>query len=162
MFDETPNPLQIHEHFMRLALDEARAAFEENEVPVGAIIIHEGHVIASAHNQKEMLKDPTAHAEMIAITQASEARGDWRLEGCVMYVSLEPCPMCAGALIQARVPTIIYGASDPKAGACHSLYSLTSDERLNHQSTVLGGVLAEESKQLLQDFFRQQRKLGKK
>ncbi|MCA8987677.1 MAG: tRNA adenosine(34) deaminase TadA [Planctomycetaceae bacterium] len=147
---------------MRLALEEARAAAEEGEVPVGAVIVHEGHVIAAAHNQREMLKDPTAHAEMIAMTQAAEALGDWRLEGCALYVTLEPCPMCAGAVVQARIPLVIYGTDDPKAGACQSLYQITADPRLNHRAAVLGGVLAEESRHLLQSFFRHQRSQGKK
>lgn len=147
---------------MRRALDEAIVAYDEQEVPVGAVIVHRGQVIASAHNQRETLKDPTAHAEMIALTQAATALGSWRLENCVLYVTLEPCPMCAGAIVQARVPVVIYGTTDPKAGACHSLYSITEDPRLNHRAQVLGGVLAEDCKALLQQFFRQQRALGKK
>ncbi len=162
MIDTPLNPLQIHEHYMRQALAEAEAAFEEQEVPIGAVIVYEGEIIGAAHNQRETLRDPTAHAEMIAMTQAAEALGDWRLEHCMLYVTLEPCPMCAGGIVQARIPTVIYGASDPKAGACHSLYSITDDARLNHRAGVLGGVLAEESKHLLQSFFRQQRALGKK
>ncbi|MCG6155424.1 tRNA adenosine(34) deaminase TadA [Rubinisphaera margarita] len=162
MIDTPLNPLLIHEHFMRQALSEAEAAFEEQEVPIGAVIVYEGEIIGAAHNQRETLRDPTAHAEMIAMTQAAEALGDWRLEHCMLYVTLEPCPMCAGGIVQARIPTVIYGATDPKAGACHSLYSITDDERLNHRAGVLGGVLAEESKLLLQSFFRQQRALGKK
>lgn len=147
---------------MRLALDEARQAFDEGEVPVGAIIVHQDRVIAAAHNQREMLKDPTAHAEMVAITQAAESLGSWRLLDCTLYVTLEPCPMCAGAIVQARLPTVVYGTTDPKAGACHTLYQITGDSRLNHQSSVLGGVLAVECKQILQEFFAVQRSLGKK
>jgi tRNA(adenine34) deaminase len=147
---------------MRQALDEARAAFDEGEVPIGAVIIHGGRMIAAAHNQREMLNDPTAHAEMIAMTQAAEALGSWRLLDCTLYVTLEPCPMCAGAIVQARIPTVIYGTTDAKAGACHTLYQITSDPRLNHQATVLGGVLAEECRRILQEFFGQQRALGKK
>lgn len=147
---------------MRHALAEARAAFEEGEVPVGAVIIHEGRVIAAAHNQREMLKDPTAHAEMVAITQAAEHLGSWRLLDCTLYVTLEPCPMCAGAIVQARVPTVVYGTTDLKAGACHTLYQITQDSRLNHQSSVLGGVLQDECRIILQEFFAQQRALGKK
>lgn len=162
MIDSFPGPLSPHDEFMRKALDEAIMAFEEREVPVGAIIVHEGQIIASAHNQRETLNDPTAHAEMIALTQAAATLGSWRLEGCTMYVTLEPCPMCAGAIVQARIPVVIYGATDPKAGACHSLYSITDDSRLNHRAQVLGGVLAEDCKALLQEFFRQQRALGKK
>src|SRR6187399_585271 len=103
----------MHEYFMRMAIAEAEAALSEDEVPIGAIITHEERVIAAAHNQREQLRDPTAHAEMIAITQAAEALGSWRLENCTLYVTLEPCPMCAGAILQARVPTVIYGATDP-------------------------------------------------
>lgn len=147
---------------MRQALDEARAAFDEGEVPVGAVIVHEGHIIAAAHNQRETLNDPTAHAEMIALTQAAEALGSWRLLDCTLYVTLEPCPMCAGAIVQARLPIVIYGTTDGKAGACHTLYQITSDPRLNHQSTVLGGVLAGECREILQEFFAKQRALGKK
>jgi tRNA(adenine34) deaminase len=146
---------------MRLALAEARQAFEEDEVPVGAVIVHQGRVIAAAHNQREMLNDPTAHAEMVAITQAAESLGAWRLLECTLYVTLEPCPMCAGAIVQARLPTLVYGTTDPKAGACHTLYQITSDPRLNHQTTVLGGVLADESRAILQDFFVQRRTPGK-
>ena len=147
---------------MRQAFDQARQAFEEGEVPVGAVIVHQGQIIAAAHNQREMLRDPTAHAEMIAITQAAEALNSWRLLDCTLYVTLEPCPMCAGAIVQARLPAVIYGTTDPKAGATHTLYQITSDPRLNHQATVLGGVLREECKAILQEFFAQQRALGKK
>ena len=147
---------------MRMALAEAEAAFAENETPVGAIIVHEERVIAAAHNQRETLHDPTAHAEMIAITQAAEALGDWRLEGCTLYVTLEPCPMCAGAILQARMTQVVYGAADPKAGAVHSLYKLLDDPRLNHRAVTVGGVLAEPCGQILSHFFQQQRRLGKK
>ena len=156
------NPLQPHEQWMRRAMQQAQLAFEMNEVPVGAVIVHEGRVIAEACNQRETLKDPTAHAEMIAITQAAQALESWRLLNCVLYVTLEPCPMCAGAIVQARIPTVIYGTTDPKAGACHTLYQITSDPRLNHQTSVLGGVLKEECRGILQEFFAVQRSLGKK
>src|SRR6476660_1163309 len=112
----------MHEHFMRLALAEAEAALAENEVPIGVVIVHDDHVIASAHNQCEQLRDPTAHAEMIAITQAAQSLGSWRLEGCTLYVTLEPCPMCAGAIVLARIPFLYFGAYDEKAGACSTLY----------------------------------------
>lgn len=147
---------------MKKALDQAVMAFDAGEVPVGAVIVYQERVIAEAHNQREMLNDPTAHAEMIAITQAAEVLQSWRLLDCTLYVTLEPCPMCAGAILQARIPRVIYGTTDPKAGACHTLFSLTSDIRLNHQAAVLGGVMAEDSKAILQEFFRQQRALGKK
>ena len=147
---------------MRLALQEAEQALAEDEVPVGAVIVHEGRVIGSAHNQREQLHDPTAHAEMIAITQAAEARGSWRLDECTLYVTLEPCPMCAGAILQARIPTVVYGATDPKAGAVHTLYHLLDDPRLNHRCLIVSGVLAEPCGAILTRFFQKQRQLGKK
>jgi len=147
---------------MRLAIAEAEAALAENEVPVGAVIVQGERVIGSAHNQREMLKDPTAHAEMIAITQAASHLGDWRLEGCTLYVTLEPCIMCCGAILQARVPTVVYGATDPKAGAAGTLFHLLGDARLNHRCQVVPGVLAGPSGELLTRFFQEQRRLGKK
>ena len=149
---------QPHDRWMRLALDEARAAAAEDEVPVGAIVVAAGRVIASAHNQREQLADPTAHAEMIALTQAAAQLGSWRLEGCTLYVTLEPCPMCAGAILQARVPTVIWGAPDPKAGAVESLYKLFEDPRLNHRVEHMGRVLADDCGRILSDFFKQKRK----
>jgi tRNA(adenine34) deaminase len=119
-------------------------------------------VIGSAHNQREMLHDPTAHAEMIAITQAAEFLGDWRLEGCTLYVTLEPCIMCCGAILQARIPVVVYGATDPKAGAAGTLYHLLSDQRLNHRCQVVPGVLAEPCGEILSRFFQEQRRMGKK
>ena len=147
---------------MKKALDQAVMAFDANEVPVGAVIVHKERVIAEAFNQREMLNDPTAHAEMIAITQAAEVLGSWRLLDCTLYVTLGPCPMCAGAIVQSRIPFVVYGATDAKAGACESLFQITTDVRLNHQSAVLGGVMQEDCKAILQEFFRQQRALGKK
>lgn len=152
----------MHEPYMRLALAQARLADEHDEVPVGAVIVHDGRVIAAAHNQREQLQDPTAHAEMIAITQAAAALGSWRLQDCLLYVTLEPCPMCAGAIVQARLPWVIYGATDPKAGAVDTLYQLLNDTRLNHRVQTERGVLADEASALLSDFFRRQRALGKK
>jgi tRNA(adenine34) deaminase len=152
----------MHETFMLRALAEAARAASENEVPVGAVIVRDEQIIASAHNQREQLQDPTAHAEMIAITQAAAAEQSWRLTNCALYVTLEPCPMCAGAIIQARLPMVVYGATDPKAGAVQSLYQMLQDRRLNHRATVVGGMLAQECGQLLVDFFAQQRAHGKK
>ena len=146
-----------HDRWMRLALEEARAAAAEDEVPVGAIVVASGRVIASAHNQRERLADPTAHAEMIALTQAAAAVGSWRLEGCTLYVTLEPCPMCAGAILQARVPRVVWGAADPKAGAVESLYRLFEDPRLNHRVDHVGRVLADECGRMLSEFFRGKR-----
>jgi len=134
----------------------------EDEVPIGAIIVRGEQVIASAHNQREQLKDPTAHAEMIAITQAATAVGDWRLEECALYVTLEPCIMCSGAILQARIPLVVFGATDPKAGAVDSLFHLLGDPRLNHRCQVIPGVMAAECGEILTRFFQAQRKLGKK
>ncbi len=146
---------------MRLALREAELAWQENEVPIGAVIVQDERVIAAAHNQREQLRDPTAHAEMIAITQAASALGNWRLERCVLYVTLEPCPMCAGAIVLARIARVVYGAADPKAGAVASLYRLLEDPRLNHNCEVVPGILADTCGQMLTAFFQNQRRLGK-
>ena len=154
--------MRSHEIYMQRALDEAEQALAEDEVPVGAVIVHQDRLIAAAHNQRELLRDPTAHAEMIAITQAAESRQSWRLDDCTLYVTLEPCPMCAGAILQARIPAVVYGAADPKAGAVRSLYTLLDDSRLNHRAAVIPGVLAERCGQILSRFFQQQRRLGKK
>jgi tRNA(adenine34) deaminase len=147
---------------MEMALEEARSALEGDEVPVGAVVVHGQRVIARAHNQRQQLRDPTAHAEMIAITQAAAALGSWRLDGCALYVTLEPCPMCAGAIVQARIPQVVYGAADPKAGAVHTLYRLLDDPRLNHRCAAVGGVLSERCGQILSQFFQKQRRSGKK
>jgi tRNA(adenine34) deaminase len=152
----------MHEHFMRMALEEAQRAYQEDEAPIGAVIVHGDRVIASAHNQREQLNDPTAHAEMIAITQAAEALRCWRLEACTLYVTLEPCPMCAGAIVQARIPLVVYGAADPKAGAVRTLYKLLDDPRLNHRCQIVPDVLGVECGRILTQFFQQQRRLGKK
>ncbi|MCP4193557.1 MAG: nucleoside deaminase [Planctomycetaceae bacterium] len=152
----------MDEVYMGMALAEAEQAWAEEEVPVGAIVVFQDRVIAAARNQREQLHDPTAHAEMIAITQAAESLSSWRLEGCRIYVTLEPCPMCAGAILQARIPYLIYGASDPKAGAVHSMFQLLSDARLNHQTQVTSGILADRCGKILTDFFQQQRGRGKK
>ena len=142
---------------MNQALVEAGYALEEDEVPIGCVIVHEGRIIGRAHNQRERLHDPTAHAEMIAITQAAEALGRWRLTGCTVYVTLEPCPMCAGALVLARIDRLVFGPRDEKAGACGTLYNILQDTRLNHQIEITEGVQAEESARALKDFFRKRR-----
>jgi tRNA(adenine34) deaminase len=153
----------FHLHHMEMALEEAAAAAAEDEVPIGAVIVSfDQGVIGRAHNQREQLHDPTAHAEMIAITQAAQALRSWRLERCALYVTLEPCPMCAGAVLQARLPLVVYGCTDPKAGACHTLYQITSDPRLNHRAQVIGGVLADRCAAALSDFFLAKRQAGKK
>jgi len=146
-----------HEHFMRLALQQAQRALEDDEVPVGAIITHEGRVIGRAHNQRERLKDPTAHAEMIAITQAAEHLRNWRLTGATLYVTLEPCAMCAGALVLGRLDRLVYGATDPKAGACGSVLDIVRHPMLNHRVEVISGVLAQECGDLLRQFFEAKR-----
>ena len=148
--------------FMRAAINEAVRAGEEGEVPVGAVIVSDDRIIGRGFNQRERLIDPTAHAEMIALTAAAAYVGDWRLQGCTLYVTLEPCVMCAGAIILARVERLVYGADDPKAGACNSLYCVPTDPRLNHRVTVASGLLAADCAALLQEFFSAQRAKGKK
>lgn len=142
-----------HEYFMRQAIREAEKAAEREEVPVGVVMVYENRIIARAHNQREMLKDPTAHAEMIAITQAAEYLQNWRLKGTTLYVTLEPCAMCAGALVQARVDTLVYGTVDKKSGACASIMNLVQEPRFNHRLEVVSNILADECKTLLQKFF---------
>jgi tRNA(adenine34) deaminase len=152
----------FHVHHMEIALEEAELAAAEDEVPIGAVIVSlRRGVIARAHNQREQLCDPTAHAEMIAITQAAQSLRSWRLEHSILYVTLEPCPMCAGAIVQAQLPLVVYGAANPKAGACETLYRIPSDPRLNHQAQVLGGVLADRCAAVLTDFFAAKRQLDK-
>ncbi len=153
-----------HEFFMQQALREAQIAFDEDEVPIGAVVVHDEEstgtrrIVGIAHNQREQLRDPTAHAEMIAVTQAAEALGNWRLDGCTLYVTLEPCPMCAGAIVLARIPRVVYGAADPKAGALTTLYQLLNDPRLNHRAEVVSGLLAEPCGEILSRFFRDKRR----
>jgi tRNA(adenine34) deaminase len=150
------------EFFMRQALKLAEEAFAAEEVPVGALVVHEGRVIGKGYNQRQMLSDPTAHAEILAITAAASALNDWRLSGCTLYVTLEPCIMCAGAIVLARIDRVVYAAPDPKAGAVENLYHVLSDNRLNHQPQVQSGVLANEASALLVEFFKKQRSMGKK
>lgn len=153
----------FHLEHMEMALEEARCAADEDEVPVGAIIVslRQG-IVGRAHNQREALKDPTAHAEMLAITQAAQALQSWRLEQCILYVTLEPCAMCAGAIVLARLPMVVFGAVDPKAGACVSLYQLASDPRLNHRTQLVAGVHGERCGRILTEFFAAKRQLGKR
>ena len=145
------------EFYMREALREAKKAFSKDEVPVGAIIVHKATIIARAHNQIKLLKDPTAHAEMIAITQAANCLQNERLIGCSMYVTIEPCSMCAGAMVLARIKEIIYAARDPKTGACGSVTDIARHKKLNHKVIVKNGILEDESRFLLQEFFRKRR-----
>ncbi len=144
--------------FMREALIQAQKAAEMGEVPIGAVIVHDGKVIARAHNLTETGSDPTAHAEILAIRQASEKLGEWKLQGCTLFVTCEPCAMCAGAMVWSRIDKVVIGTMDPKAGACGSLYSIPEDERLNHRVSVETGILAEECSRLLKDFFADLRK----
>ena len=149
------------EHYMQEALKEAQAAFDEDEVPIGAVIVHHGRLIARAHNQTRRLKDPTAHAEMIAITQAANALQDERLAGCRLYATIEPCTMCAGAMVWSRIARLIYGAADPKAGACGSVLNVLANERLNHHVAVTAGVGAGAAGALMTEFFERLRQQGK-
>jgi len=160
-FESLPD-LNPHPFYMQKALEQARIAESMDEVPIGAVVVHQGRLIGAAHNQRQMLHDPTAHAEMLAITQAAEALGDWRLLDCALYVTLEPCPMCAGAIVNARIPWVIFGATDPKAGAVNSLFQLLNDKRLNHRCEVVSGVMDIECGEILTSFFRRQRQMGKK
>jgi len=143
-----------HEDFMRLALAEAEKAGQLTEVPIGAVIVKDGEVIARAHNLRETSQRPLAHAECLAIESASEALGTWRLSGCTLYVTLEPCPMCAGAILQSRIDTLVFGASDPKAGCAGTLMNLLDDSRFNHQTEVISGILKEACGSKLTRFFR--------
>ncbi len=145
------------ERFMRMALAEARAAKESADVPVGCLVVRDGRVVGRGWNQRELLQDPTAHAEILAITAASAEVESWRLDRCTLYVTLEPCTMCAGAIVLARVPRVVFGAFDPKAGACGSLYNLVQEARLNHRVDLTGGILADECGEVLKAFFRELR-----
>ena len=142
---------------MRLALDEAAAAADHDDVPVGAVVLHRGRVVARRHNERERQGDPTAHAELLALRDAAAVLGGWRLDGTTLVVTLEPCPMCAGALVAGRVGRLVFGAADPRAGACGSVYNLCADPRLNHELPVTGGVLADECAAVLTGFFAARR-----
>jgi tRNA(adenine34) deaminase len=145
------------EHFMRLALREAEQAADHDDVPIGAVIVREGEVLAAAGNERELRGDPTAHAEVLAMREASRRIGGWRIPGSVLYVTLEPCPMCAGAIVLARVPRVVYGAPDPKAGAAGSVLDILGEPRLNHRPGVDAGLLADEAAGLLESFFAARR-----
>ena len=145
------------EYFMRLALREAERALEHEDVPIGAVVAHGGEVISAAHNERELRQDPTAHAETIALREAAKALGTWRVLEAVLCVTLEPCAMCAGAIVLARVPRVVFGASDPKAGACGSVLDVVGEPRLNHRPEVAGGLLAGECGALLSEFFASRR-----
>jgi tRNA(adenine34) deaminase len=149
--------MQNDDAFMRIALEEAQAAYSAGEVPVGAVLVHDGHILARAHNAPITMNDPSAHAELLALRQAGEKAGNYRLVGAELYVTLEPCIMCAGAIIQARLARIIFGARDPKCGAVASLYNILTDERLNHQVEVTEGILQEDCGEIMSRFFQQKR-----
>ncbi len=159
--DEPIIDLQSDAHFMGEALRQATKAYEAGEVPVGAVIVREGRIIARAFNQVELLKDATAHAEMLAVTQAEEVVGDWRLTDCTLYVTKEPCPMCAGAIVHTRLMRVVFGASDPKAGAAGSALNLLQFPTLNHRCQITSGVREAECRTLLQNFFAGQRQQQK-
>ena len=156
------SPHQCDAEFMAAALAQAQAAADVGEVPVGAVITRNGEIISRGYNRRITDSDPTAHAEIIAIRGAAEVLGDWRLTGCSLYVTLEPCCMCAGAMVLARLDRVVYGATDPKAGAVDTLFQLCGDERLNHKVEVTSGVLREKCSEILTGFFKAQRALGKK
>jgi tRNA(adenine34) deaminase len=145
------------EWFMRLALREAERALEHEDVPIGAVVVHEGEVVGAGHNERELRQDPTAHAEILAIRQAAASTGRWRLEGCTLYVTLEPCAMCAGAVVLARLDRVVFGAPDPKAGFAGSLGNLVQEPRLNHRAQLTAGVLEDECGEVLRDFFQARR-----
>jgi tRNA(adenine34) deaminase len=146
-----------HEHWMRLAIAEARRALDHDDVPIGAVVVRDGEVIGAGRNERELRQDPTAHAEAIALREAAAAVGSWRVLDSTLYVTLEPCAMCAGAIVLARVPRVVYGCTDPKAGAAGSVLDVLAEPRLNHRPEVTGGVLARESAALLTDFFAARR-----
>jgi tRNA(adenine34) deaminase len=148
---------EIDNQFMLEAIASAKKAELQGEVPVGAVLVYEGQIVATGHNQPIAQHDPTAHAEIAALRAAAEVLGNYRLPGCTLYVTLEPCAMCAGAMLHARLTRVVYGAADPKTGACGSVINLFAEEKLNHHTTVTGGVLAEECGQLLRDFFIRRR-----
>jgi len=153
-----------HAANMSEALDLARSAAAAGEVPIGAVVVHDptGRVVGQGFNRRLLDHDPTAHAEILAMREAGRSLGHWRLLDCTLYVTLEPCPMCAGAIVNARLPRLVYGCDDPKAGAVRTLYQLCDDPRLNHRVEVAGGVLADECAEVLREFFRAQRAMGKK
>ena len=152
------NKQNIHDKWMKYAIIEAIKAYDNDEVPIGAIIIKDNQIIAKGYNQKELLKDATAHAEIIAITSASNHLQNWRLNDCIMYVTMEPCAMCSGAIINSRIQKVYFGIYDEGAGCCGSLYQICQDPRMNHQTIARGGILEKESKSLLQDFFKLKRR----
>lgn len=145
-------------YFMTRALKQAEVAYKKGEVPVGAIVVKDGKVISRGYNLRETTNDPTAHAELLAMKKASKKLNSWRLSGCTLYVTLEPCPMCSGVIVNSRIDRVVFGAYDQKAGCCTTLYHLCNDERFNHRAEILGGVMEEECAKILSDFFKEKRK----
>lgn len=161
MITKSPQGREIDESFMRQAIKEAGKAFAEKEVPVGCVIVHEGRIIGRGYNRTESLQDPTAHAEMLAITSAAEHLRSWRLLGTTVYCTVEPCAMCAGALVLARVRRLVFGAADPKFGACGSIFNIVSDPRTNHQMAITSGYLEDECATIMREFFEKRRRKEK-
>ncbi len=147
----------MREMFMSAALEEAKKAFDEDEVPIGAVVVCDGRIIARAHNMREQLKDPTAHAEVLALRKAAEYLGGWRLFRCDLYVTIEPCPMCSGAIMQARIANLIFGAADERQGCCGTVYDICNDNHFNHKVNVTKGVLESEARELMSSFFKRKR-----
>ncbi len=145
-------------YFMTRALKQAEVAYKKGEVPVGAVVVKDGKVIARGYNLRETTNDPTAHAELLAMKKASKKLNSWRLSGCTLYVTLEPCPMCSGVIVNSRIDRVVFGAYDQKAGCCTTLYHLCNDERFNHRAEILGGVMEEDCAKILSDFFKEKRK----
>lgn len=145
-------------YFMKKVLLQARVAYKKGEVPVGAVVVKDGKIISRGYNLRESTNDPTAHAELLAMKKAAKKLNSWRLSGCTLYVTLEPCPMCTGLIINSRIDKVVFGAYDQKAGCCTTLYHLATDERFNHRAEVLGGVMEEECAKILSDFFKEKRK----
>lgn len=154
---DAPNPHETDEKFMRAALEEAKLALDHADVPIGAVAVKNGQVLAGSHNERELIKDPTAHAEILLLQHVAKLESRWRLDEITVYVTVEPCVMCAGALVAARVDRVVYGAPDLKAGAAHSVYNILQDVRLNHRCDVTADVLGKESAELLQRFFQRRR-----
>jgi tRNA(adenine34) deaminase len=161
---QTPRVMPMSEHFfprdeyfMRLAMREAERALEHDDVPIGAVLVRDGEVVAAAHNERELRQDPTAHAEIVVLREAARLGGSWRVLDSVLYVTLEPCAMCAGTIVLARVPRVVFGASDPKAGACGSVLDVLGEPRLNHRPEVAGGLLAQECGEMISAFFAARR-----
>ena len=157
MSDKPEQWSDADQHFMALAIEQAQAAVAHDDVPIGAVVVHEGEVIAVARNERELLQDPTAHAEVLALRRAAEAVGSWRVLDATLYVTLEPCAMCAGAIVLSRIPRVVFGALDPKAGACGSVLDVTGEPRFNHRPEVQGGLMGEACGELLRTFFASRR-----